>query len=201
MHTIGATVNLLNSCTLGAVLVLLIQLKNLSCLLSIYGSSLIVRSTLSFPTARSIFTLPAVIILKNRPVGYGENAFDRSGILSLIAILLIVERNVIAVLGRATAACKLCNIRIAQTGCLEHLRLLMFSAENIKQALPCAVVLLTDRLIAQTSVLLHELLALLSITLDVLGELLDLAIIVSDLFRIYCHAYHLTFVFVFFHIP
>ena len=33
----------------------------------------LVRSTLSFPTARSIFKLPAVMILKNRPVGYGEN--------------------------------------------------------------------------------------------------------------------------------
>ena len=71
----------------------------------------------------------------------------------------------------------------------------MLSAENIEQVLPRAVVLLTDRLIAQTSVLLHELLALFSITLDVLGELFDLAIIVSDLFRIYRHAYHLTFAF------
>ena len=119
---------------------------------------------------------------------------DRSGILSLIAVLLIVERNVIAVLGRATAACKLCNIRIAQTACLEHLRLLMFSAENIEQVLPRAVVLFADRLIAQTSVLLHELLALFRITLDVLGELFDLTIILSDLFRIDCYACHLTFI-------
>ena len=122
--------------------------------------------------------------LKNLPNGYGENAFDRSGILSLIAVLR-----------RATAACKLCNIRIAQTACLEHLCLLMFSAENIEQVLPRTVVLLTDRLIAQSSIFLHELLALLSVTLDVLGELLDLAIILSDLFRIECYGNHLTFAF------
>ena len=115
---------------------------------------------------------------------------DRSGILVLIAVLR-----------RATAASKLCNIRIAQTACLEHLRLLMFSAENIEQVLSSAVVLFADRLIAQTSVLLHELLAFLSITLDVLGELLDLAIILSDLFRIECYGNHLTFVFVISHIP
>ena len=131
----------------------------------------------------------------------GKMPCDRSGILSLIAVLLIVERNVIAVLGRATAACKLCNIRIAQTACLEHLSLLMFSAENIEQILSRAVVLHTDRLIAQTSIFLHELLAFLSITLDVLGELLDLAIIVSDLFRIECYGNHLTFIFVISHIP
>jgi len=75
---------------------------------------------------------------------------DRSGILVLIAVLLIVERNVIAVLGRTTAACKLCNIRIAQTTCLEHLRLLMFSAENIEQVLSGAVVLFADRATAFT---------------------------------------------------
>ena len=91
---------------------------------------------------------------------------DRSGILVIIAVLLIVERNVIAVLRRATAACKLCNIRIAQT-----------------------------------SVLLHELLTLFRITLDVLGELFDLAIILSDLFRIECYGNHLTFIFVISHIP
>ena len=45
-----------------------------ACLFSLYGICSIIRSTLSFPTARSIFTLPAVMILKNRPVGYGENA-------------------------------------------------------------------------------------------------------------------------------
>ena len=121
--------------------------------------------------------------------------------LVIIAVLLIVERNVIAVLRRATAACKLSNIRIAQTACLEHLRLLMFSAENIEQVLSCAVVLLTNRLIAQSGILLHELLTLFRITLDVLGELLDLAIILSDLFRIDCYGNHLTFVFIFSHIP
>lgn len=72
------------------------------------------------------------VSIKIVPCSHGENAFDRSGILVLIAVLLIVERNVIAVLRRATAACKLCNIRIAQTACLEHLSLLMFSAENIE---------------------------------------------------------------------
>lgn len=126
---------------------------------------------------------------------------DRSGILSLIAVLLIVERNVIAVLRRATAACKLCNIRIAQTACLEHLRLLMLSAENIEQVLPRAVVLFADRLIAQSGIFLHELLTLFRITLNVLGELFDLAIILSDLFRIECYGNHLTFIFVISHIP
>ena len=125
--------------------------------------------------------------LKIFPNGYGENAFDRSGILVFIVALLIVELNVIAVLRRATAASKLCNIRIAQTACLEHLSLLMFSAENIEQVLSGAVVLFADRLIAQSGILLHELFALFGITLDVLGELLDLAIIVSDLFRIDSH--------------
>ena len=38
------------------------------CLLSFYGSCVSIRSTLSFPTARSIFKLPAVCILKNLPV-------------------------------------------------------------------------------------------------------------------------------------
>ena len=61
----------------------------------------------------------------------------------------------------------------------------MFSAENIKQVLSGAVVLFADCLIAQTSVLLHELLALFRITLDVLGELFDLAIIVSKEKKIY----------------
>lgn len=126
---------------------------------------------------------------------------DRSGILSLIAVLLIVERNVIAVLRRATAACKLCNIRIAQTACLEHLRLLMFSAENIEQVLSRAAPLFADRLIAQSGIFLHELLTLISVTLDVLGELFDLAIILSDLFRIECYGNHLTFIFVISHIP
>ena len=172
-----------------------------ACLFSLYGICSIIRSTLSFPTARSIFALPAVCIHKNRPVGYGENAFDRSGILVIIAVLLIVERNVIAVLRRATAACKLCNICIAQTACLEHLSLLMFSAENIEQVLPRAVVLLADRLIAQSGIFLHELLTLISVTLDVLGELFDLAIILSDLFRIECYGNHLTFIFVISHIP
>ena len=175
--------------------------NNLICLFSLCDRCVLVRSTLSFPTARSIFALPAVCIHKNRPVGYGENAFDRSGILSLIAVLLIVERNVIAVLRRATAACKLSNICIAQTACLEHLRLLMFSAENIEQVLPRAIVLFADRLIAQSGIFLHELLTLISVTLDVLGELFDLAIILSDLFRIECYGNHLTFIFVISHIP
>ena len=131
----------------------------------------------------------------------GKMPCDRSGILVIIAVLLIVERNVIAVLRRATAACKLCNICIAQTACLEHLSLLMFSAENIEQVLPRAVVLFADRLIAQTGIFLHELLTLFRITLDVLGELLDLAIILSDLFRIECYGNHLTFIFVISHIP
>ena len=126
---------------------------------------------------------------------------DRSGISVIIAVLLIVERNVIAVLRRATAACKLRNVRVAQTACLEHLSLLMFSAENIEQVLPRAVVLLADRLIAQSGIFLHELLKLISVTLDVLGELLDLAIILSDLFRIECYGNHLTFIFVISHIP
>ena len=126
---------------------------------------------------------------------------DRSGILVLIAVLLIVERNVIAVLRRATATSKLCNVRIAQTACLEHLSLLMFSARNIKQVLPRAAPLFADRLIAQSGIFLHELLAFLGITLDVLGELLDLAIILSDLFRIECYGNHLTFIFVISHIP
>ena len=42
--------------------------NNLICLFSLYGSIGILRSTLSFPTARSIFKLPAVCILKNLPV-------------------------------------------------------------------------------------------------------------------------------------
>ena len=44
------------------------------CLLSFYGSCVSIRSTLSFPTARSIFKLPAVCILKNLPVCKRENA-------------------------------------------------------------------------------------------------------------------------------
>ena len=77
----------------------------------------------------------------------------------------------------------------------------MFSAENIEQILPRAALLFADRLIAQSGIFLHELLALLSITLDVLGELFDLAIILSDLFRIECYGNHLTFIFVISHIP
>ena len=48
--------------------------RSLACLLSVCGSAVVCRITLSFPTARSIFALPAVCIHKNRPVGYGENA-------------------------------------------------------------------------------------------------------------------------------
>ena len=48
--------------------------NNLICLLSFYGRSIIVRSTLSFPTARSIFKLPAVCILKNLPMCLWGNA-------------------------------------------------------------------------------------------------------------------------------
>ena len=202
-HRMFYTVHLISVGVHRTIFVKLVHLLHsfYACLFSLYGICSIIRSTLSFPTARSIFTLPAVMILKNRPVGYGENAFDRSGILCLIAVLIIVERNVIAVLRRTSAAGKLCNIRIAQTACLEHLSLLMFSAENIEQVLPRAVVLFADRLIAQSGILLHELLALFRITLDVLGELFDLAIILSDLFRIECYGNHLTFIFVISHIP
>jgi len=183
---------------------------------SLYCSSFVLAFTAFFlSTADSVFVVLHYpfrqldpfshfllsVSIKIVPFGYGENAFDRSGILVLIAVLLIVERNVIAVLRRATAACKLSNICIAQTACLEHLRLLMLSAENIEQVLPRAVVLLTNRLIAQSGILLHELLTLFRITLDVLGELLDLAIIVSNLFRIECYWNHLTFIFVISHIP
>ena len=77
----------------------------------------------------------------------------------------------------------------------------MFSAENIEQVLSGAVVLFADRLIAQSGIFLHELLTLFRITLDVLAELFDLAIIVSDLFRIECYGNHLTFIFVISHIP
>ena len=201
MHDVTAAINDLYRCSCRAVFILLLFRSHIDCLLSLYGSAVVIRITLSFPTARSIFKLPAVCIHKNRPVGYGENAFDRSGILFIIAVLLIVERNVIAVLGRATAACKLCNVRIAQTACLEHLSLLMLSAENIEQVLPRAAPLFADRLIAQSGIFLHELLTLFRITLDVLGELLDLAIILSDLFRIECYGNHLTFIFVISHIP
>ena len=77
----------------------------------------------------------------------------------------------------------------------------MFSAENIEQVLSGAAPLFADRLIAQSGIFLHELLTLFRITLDVLGELLDLAIILSDLFRIECYGNHLTFIFVISHIP
>ena len=74
MHTIGAPIDLLHESPLRTILILLIQLKNFSCLLFLYGSCLIFRSALSFPTARSIFTLPAVYIYKIVPYSYGENA-------------------------------------------------------------------------------------------------------------------------------
>ena len=99
----------------GTVLVLLVHLLHcsLACLLSFCGSAVVCRITLSFPTARSIFYIFLLSLsYKIVPCSHRENAFDRSGILSLIAVLLIVEGNVIAVLGRATAACKLRNIFI-----------------------------------------------------------------------------------------
>ena len=131
-HRMFYTVHLISVGVCRTVFVKLVHLLHcsLACLISVCGSAVVCRITLSFPTARSIFALPAVCIHKNRPVGYGENAFDRSGILVIIAVLLIVERNVIAVLRRATAACKLCNIRIAQTACLEHLCLLRISSKS-----------------------------------------------------------------------
>ena len=202
-HRMFYTVHLIGVGVCRTIFVKLVHLLHSSyaCLLSFCGSAVVIRITLSFPTARSIFALPAVYIYKIVPSVTGEMPYDRSGILVIIAVLLIVERNVIAVLRRATAACKLCNICIAQTACLEHLSLLMFSAENIEQVLPRAVVLLADRLIAQSGIFLHELLTLISVTLDVLGELFDLAIILSDLFRIECYGNHLTFIFVISHIP
>ena len=137
----------------------------------------------------SIFKLPAVYIYKIVPSVTGKMPLTVQAFSSLIAVL-----------GRATAACKLSNICIAQTACLEHLRLLMLSAENIEQVLPGAAPLFADCLIAQSGIFFHELLAFLSVTLDVLGELFDLAIILSNLFRIECYGNHLTFIFVFSHI-
>ena len=75
-HCMFYTVHLISVGVCRTVFVKLVHLLHcsLACLLSFCGSAVVCRITLSFPTARSIFALPAVCIHKNRPVGYGENA-------------------------------------------------------------------------------------------------------------------------------
>ena len=63
-----------------------------ACLLSIYGRCVVCRSALSFPTARSIFKLPAVYVLKNLcPClwGIAYYAVSISVVVIILAVLMI----------------------------------------------------------------------------------------------------------------
>jgi len=120
-----------------------------------------------------------------------------SVVVLIVAILMIVERHLILMnRGRAVSCAfliaEIIKIVLRDTACLEHLSLVMFLSDNIKQFTLLTVELFEKCIVTQTAVLLHELLALFGITLDVLGELFDLAIVLSNLFDIHHYGYHLA---------
>ena len=63
----------------------------------------------------------------------------------------------------------------------------MFTHDDVKQFLRTAVVAFAESVVAQDTIILQELLTLFSITLDVLGELFDLPVVLLDLFNIDSH--------------
>ena len=91
MHDVTVAVNDLYRCSCRAVLILLLFRFGIDCLLSLYGSCLI-RSTLSFPTARSIFKLPAVFVLKNLPEWLRGNAY-----FIVSPSFIIIERHLVLI--------------------------------------------------------------------------------------------------------
>ena len=92
MHDVTAAVNDLHRCSCRAVFILLLFRSHIDCLLSLYGSAVVIRITLSFPTARSIFKLPAVFVLKNLPEWLRGNAY-----FIVSPSFIIIERHLVLI--------------------------------------------------------------------------------------------------------